>query len=224
MVRISEIVSAAWPRVFRWVCGGCRVVRRDRPGEAVPERVEDVVGGLACVVQPGELTAEHRSVEQSRRDRPAVANGAAASIVTSPAASTTPVRNPIDERWPSPMPRTLITNRRLPAAAPFDPGGPRCWGCTGRPLNRVLAGERRPQQQHSCLRHLPVGVQAIGEFAGVPTEGAHQIAVTPVEAGDDIVQRRAAPRPRPGQGCAPGRHPRGTPGARTLPAQERTAG
>ena len=35
-----------------------------------------------------------------------------------------------------------------------------------------------------------VGIQAIGEFVGVPAEGADQIAVTPVEPGDDIVQRR----------------------------------
>ena len=60
-----------------------------------------------------------------------------------------------------------------------------------RPLNGVLAGECRPQQQHSRLRECAVGIQAIGEFAGVPAEGADEVAVTPVEAGDDIVQRRA---------------------------------
>ena len=38
---------------------------------------------------------------------------------------------------------------------------------------------------------MPVGIQPIGEFAGVPAEGADQVPVTPVEARDDIVQRRA---------------------------------
>ena len=47
-----------------------------------------------------------------------------------------------------------------------------------------------------------VGIQPIGELTGVPAERAGKIAVTPVEAGDDVVQRRRAPRPRRGQGCA----------------------
>ena len=38
-------------------------------GEPVAERVENVVGGLACVAKPRELTAEHGSVEQRRPDR-----------------------------------------------------------------------------------------------------------------------------------------------------------
>ena len=37
--------------------------------EAVAERIEDVVGGLAGVVKPRELTAEHRRVEQRGHDR-----------------------------------------------------------------------------------------------------------------------------------------------------------
>ena len=37
-------------------------------GEPVAERVEDVVGGLAGVVESGELTAEHGCVEESRHD------------------------------------------------------------------------------------------------------------------------------------------------------------
>ena len=32
-----------------------------------------------------------------------------------------------------------------------------------------------------------VGIQPIGEFIGVPTEGASKIAVTSVEADDDVV-------------------------------------
>ena len=113
-------------------------------------------------------------------------------MVTPPAASTTPVRNPIDDRCPSPMPRTLITNRRLPAAvAALVWVGHDAGIAQRRPLDGVLAGECRPQQQHSRLRQLAVGIEAIGEFTGVPAERADQIAVTPVEAGDDIVERRA---------------------------------
>ena len=60
-----------------------------------------------------------------------------------------------------------------------------------RPLNRELVGEYRPQQQHSRLGKITVGVKAIGELTGVPAECADEIAVTSVEAGDDIVERRA---------------------------------
>ena len=59
-----------------------------------------------------------------------------------------------------------------------------------RTFNGVLAGECRTQQQHSRLGELVIGVQAIREFTGVPAEGANKIAVTAVEAEDDIVQRR----------------------------------
>ena len=38
-------------------------------GEPVAERVENVVGSLASVVKPRELTAEHGGVEQRRPDR-----------------------------------------------------------------------------------------------------------------------------------------------------------
>ena len=55
-----------------------------------------------------------------------------------------------------------------------------------RTFNGVLAGERRTQQQHSRLGEFPVGIQTIGEFTGVPAEGANQIAVTSIEARDDI--------------------------------------
>ena len=98
----------------------------------------------------------------------------------------------MDERCPSPMPRTLITNRRLPAAVPRLVRMCHHAGVAQRrPLNRVLAGEYRTQQQHSRLGEITVGIEAIGEFTGVPAECADEIAVTPVEAGDDIVERRA---------------------------------
>jgi hypothetical protein len=34
-----------------------------------------------------------------------------------------------------------------------------------------------------------VGIQAIGEFTGMPVEGADQVSVPPVESRDDIIQR-----------------------------------
>ena len=46
---------------------------------------------------------------------PMTGHGAAPSIETRPFVSTVPVRNPIDERWPSPMLRTLMMNRAVPA-------------------------------------------------------------------------------------------------------------
>ena len=87
-------------------------------GETVTECVENVVGGVAGVASRASSTAEDGGIEQRRLDRPVVANGAGSSIVAPPVESTMPVRNPIEDRCPSPMPRTLITNRRLPAAVP----------------------------------------------------------------------------------------------------------
>ena len=49
---------------------------------------------------------------------PGVVNGGGASIVTPPCASTRPERKPIDERWPSPICRTLITKRSAPGGVP----------------------------------------------------------------------------------------------------------
>ena len=60
-----------------------------------------------------------------------------------------------------------------------------------RRLDSVLAGECGSQQQHSRLRPFDVVVQTIGEFTGMTAKGADQISVPPVEARDDIVQRRA---------------------------------
>ncbi len=50
--------------------------------------------------------------------RAALAKWLRSSRVAHPAASMTPVRNSIEERCPSPMPRMLITNRRQPPAVP----------------------------------------------------------------------------------------------------------
>ena len=56
-----------------------------------------------------------------------------------------------------------------------------------RTFNGVLAGECRTQQQHSRFGEFPVRIQTVSEFTGVPAEGANQIAVTSVEAGEDVV-------------------------------------
>ena len=44
-------------------------------GEAVAERIEHVVGGLAGVAKPGELAAEHGGVEQRRHGRSDAGDG-----------------------------------------------------------------------------------------------------------------------------------------------------
>ena len=132
MARISEIVSAACPRVLQVGLELVQLLVELGSGEPVAERVEDVVGGLAASCEPGELTAEHGGVEQRRHDR---SDGGEREPAhrrwRAPAASTTPVRNPIEDRCPSPIARTLITNRRLPAGVAGLVGmGARCWGCT----------------------------------------------------------------------------------------------
>src|SRR5271165_5914736 len=91
-------------------------------GAAVAKRSEDVVGRFACLAEPRELGAEHGCVERGRHHRSDRANSVASSIVGLPPALMTPVRNPIEERCPSPIPRTLITNRRLPATVPVWSG------------------------------------------------------------------------------------------------------
>ena len=104
---------------------------------------------------------------------PTLANGAGSSIVTPPAASTTPVRNPMDERCPSPMPRTLITNRRLPAAVPVWSGWATMLGLhkaapsmayslvNAAPSNNIRASDscrsasRRSASSRACRRKVP---------------------------------------------------------------------
>ena len=41
-----------------------------------------------------------------------------------------------------------------------------------RTLDGVLAGERRAEQQHSRVREFAIGIEAVGELAGVPAERA----------------------------------------------------
>ena len=82
-----------------------------------------------------------------------------------------PVRNPIEELWPSPMARTLMTNRTLPGLTPVWSG---CITMLG--LQRAA-----PSMAYSLVKVAPssrrrVGdswqfrVEAIGELVGVPEE------------------------------------------------------
>ena len=94
----------------------------------------------------------------------------------------------MDERCPSPMPRTLITNRRLPAAVPAWSGWATMLGLhNAAPSMAYSLVNVAPSNNFRASESPPVGIQPIGEFTGVPTEGAEQIAVTPVEADDDVV-------------------------------------
>ena len=49
---------------------------------------------------------------------PVVARAERGATATRPPASIVPVRNPIEERWPSPIARKLMTKRRLPGGTP----------------------------------------------------------------------------------------------------------
>ena len=89
------------------------------------------------------------------------------------------------------MPRTLITNRRLPAAVPLWSGWATMLGLhNAAPSMAYSLVNVAPSNNIRASESSLSGIQAIGEFTGVPAEGADQIAVTPVEAGDDVVQRR----------------------------------
>ena len=99
-----------------------------------PSALEDEIRCLAVILEAGQLGAEDRGVEKSRlgvTDRGERGRG---SSTGRPVASTTPVRNPMEERCPSPIPRTLSTNRRLPAPCPPGRDARRCSGCTARRL------------------------------------------------------------------------------------------
>ena len=54
-------------------------------------------------------------------------------------------------------------------------------------LDSVFACECRTQQQLSRSGEFFARIQPIGEFTGVPAERAGKIAVTSVEADDDVV-------------------------------------
>ena len=161
-------------------------------GEPVAERIEDIIGGLAGTVQPAELTTHHRTVQQRRHDCSDA--GERSRIVDRDVAC------PVDDAGPEPDGRT-VPFPDAPHAHHKSQAARRgsrlvrvshhAGVAERRTLDCVLVGEYRTQQQHSRLGKITGGIKAVGDFTGVPAEGADQIAVTPVEAGDDIVQRRA---------------------------------
>ena len=225
MLRSKEIVSLACLRVLReaWSLANC--CSRAAVGKALAESIEDIVGRLSGVVDPGEFTAQDGRVDQGGLGRPD--RGERSRIVDRDAAGC------IDDTGPEPDGRTVPLADAPDAhhesqAACDSPGlvgmGHHARVAQCRTFNSVFAGERRAQQQLSCLGELPARIQPIGEFTGVPTESASKIAVTPIEADDDIVKRRPhlALRPRPGSAPAP--LPLGTPGTRNPPGLARRVG
>ena len=113
-------------------------------GEPVAERVEDVVGGLACVMESGELTTEHDSVEQSRHD--GSPGGEPSRLIDGGAACRVDGAGPESDRRPMPFPDRPHAHHKSQAAC-------RCCRLVGmrddagitqrRTFDRVLAGECR---------------------------------------------------------------------------------
>jgi len=64
------------------------------------------------------------------------------------------------------------------------------WIAQCRTFDCVFACEDGPQQCHSLLGDLSIGLQAVGKFVGMSAKCGCEIAVTSVEPGDDILQRR----------------------------------
>ena len=60
MARIAEIVSCACPRVAEVGLQGVEPLVEIGPGEALAERIEDVIGGLAPVVESSQLSCGTR--------------------------------------------------------------------------------------------------------------------------------------------------------------------
>ena len=81
-----------------------------------------------------------------------------------------------------------------------------------------------PSNNIRVVGDLGVGIEPIGEFSGVPAEGADKIAVPPIESGDDVVQRRQHLALVECQDAGQHHCPFGSPGARSPPGRERTAG
>ena len=158
-------------------------------GEALAESAEDVVGRLSGIVEPGEFTAEDGCVEQSGLRRGPHC-GERSGIVDRDAAGC------VDDAGPEPDGRT-VPLADAPHAHHESQAACDCPSLVGmghnagvaqrRTFNGVFAGECRTQQQLSRLGEFPAGFETIGEFAGVPAEGFSKIAVTFVEACDDIV-------------------------------------
>jgi hypothetical protein len=116
MVRISEIVSAACPRVFSVGLKLVELFVEIRAGELVAERIEDVVRGFATTAQPAQLTTNHRTVQQRRHDS---SDGGEGSRIVD-----RDVTRPVDDAGTEPDGRTVPLpdtphahlSRKLPAS------------------------------------------------------------------------------------------------------------
>ncbi len=58
------------------------------------------------------------------------------------------------------------------------------------PLDGVLAGKGRSQQQYSRIGEMDARIHPVGELVGMPTERAHEVTVASVEADHDVVEGR----------------------------------
>ena len=191
MARIRATVRSPCPRVLRWARrSSSRSSRSDRVKRS-PSASEDVVRGLAGIADAVEFAAEHRGVEQ--RARYASGSGEAGRLV-----DRGPARG-VDDTGAEPDGRA-VSFPDPPHAHHESQAACRRVGLVGvghnagvaqrRPLDGVLAGKGRSQQQYSRIGEVDVGIQAVGELAGVPTERAREVTVASVEAGDDVVQGR----------------------------------
>ena len=156
-------------------CAGCRAGPRAADSRsssssivnASPSRSSTQSGRLRVVVQPLGQRRGRRGIERAGTDR---ADGAerARCVELRPLRSRrrAPVRNPIEERWPSPIWRTLMTNRSAPCGTSDWSGCATMRGVAQRRrLDGVLVGERRPQQQPPFLGQLDAGFEAVADAA-----------------------------------------------------------
>jgi hypothetical protein len=157
-------------------------------GEAWAESAEYVVGRLTGLLEPGEFTLEDGCVEQGRLRRPGhrewtrIIDGAAAGRVhdagPKPDGRMVPFADAPDAHHESQgacRESSLIgvgNDTRVAQRSAFD---------------GVFAGECRTDQQFSRLGAFHTGIEPIGEFFRVSTEGASKVAVARVESYDDVV-------------------------------------
>ena len=84
-----------------------------------------------------------------------------------------PVRNPIEDWCPSPIPRTLITKRRLPAAVPVWSGWATMLGLhSAAPSMAYSLVKVAPSNSIRASESSQAGIEPVGELVGVPAERA----------------------------------------------------
>src|SRR5271163_4347240 len=141
-----------------------------------------MVGRLTDIVYPGEFTAENGCVKQSRLRRTDC--GERSRIVDRGMAGCVDDAGPKTDGRKVPFADTPDAHHESQAAcnSPSLVGmGHDAGVAQRRTFNGVFAGECRTQQQRSRLGGFPAGIEPIGKFTGVPTEGASKITVTSVE-------------------------------------------